>query len=920
MLSVKKVQAGRSAVDYYLNQTRTGMAEYYLQDRTELADNRPALTAPPTAWWGGSARALDLAGTVERAQFEPLYATGHRPDGTKLGRRFRLPEEAAAAKADDMAATETIVDDYARWLAQHEIRRRGNQPSVSAWDCTFSPVKSVSLLWASGNPAVQDAVWAGHLAAVDAGLGYLEEHAAYVRAGKGGVRILDTDGLLVARMNEWTSRTGDMQLHTHCLILNRARTTEDGAWRALDGRALLSARAGAGALYNRTVEAELTRRLGVNWRDRPDGLREIDGVDDQLIEAFSSRRRAITTHLQTMIDAYTERHGHEPSQAAISAMAQTATLTTRPSKHDITPDDAIELWEATARRQGEALRGLPERVTGHATALREAPVDRQIGAVIGRIIEAGKPTFTRHELLRSCLDIVTPGDRTPVELLVAAEELADTVATSPRLITVTLDDPSEPASLDRRANGESVHDEPARQRWALRRTLDQERYLLDVSNEPTGLTTTTRQIAASAAANGLSVDQHDAVEQLLTNDRRVSLLVGPAGAGKTRSLRAAAHAWTADGGEVIGLTVSQAAAEVLADEARMSAHNIAKWLRDTATGNAHIPAGALVVIDEASMIGTATLVELVDQARTAGARVLLVGDPAQLSAIDIGGAFTLLADRHGATQLHEVRRFVNGWEAAASLKLRERDVSCLAAYAWHGRLHEGPVDTIETAALQAWLHDSQQIKPDGTRQSAMMIVTTNEQAAVLSERARHALQTAGIVSTGPTVRLRTNSASAGDHIVTRRNDRTLRTSDDSWVTNGSRWIVQTVGPRGDIRARHADSHATVTLPADYAAAHVDLAYATTAHRAQGATVDIGHLIIDDNLTHPSLYVGLTRGRVSNHIWSTTETQHGETPATIEERLSKTITAETTAPVSVHDAINPERTPRPAPDRPARLTT
>jgi hypothetical protein len=131
----------------------------------------------------------------------------------------------------------------------------------------FSPPKSVSLLWAAGDQALQRQVWAAHLAAVDAGLGYLEEHAGYVRAGRNGVRVLDTSGLVVARMNEWTSRDGDMHLHTHCLVLNRAQTLEDGKWRALDGRALLSARTGAGALYNRVVEAELTRRLGVAWRD-----------------------------------------------------------------------------------------------------------------------------------------------------------------------------------------------------------------------------------------------------------------------------------------------------------------------------------------------------------------------------------------------------------------------------------------------------------------------------------------------------------------------------------------------------------------------------------------------------------------------------------------------------------------------------
>jgi hypothetical protein len=129
-----------------------------------------------------------------------------------------------------------------------------------------------------------------------------------------------------------TSRDGDMQLHTHCLVLNRGHTSEDGVWRALDGRALLTARTGAGAFYNRTLEAELTRRLGVAWRDRPDGLRELDGVDDDLIDAFSTRRRAITAELTLLVAAYEDRYGVPPPSAVVSAMAQSATLTTRRRK------------------------------------------------------------------------------------------------------------------------------------------------------------------------------------------------------------------------------------------------------------------------------------------------------------------------------------------------------------------------------------------------------------------------------------------------------------------------------------------------------------------------------------------------------------------------------------------------------------
>ncbi|MDP8975638.1 MAG: relaxase domain-containing protein [Actinomycetota bacterium] len=235
---MKKVLAGRGSVDYYLNQTRHGLADYYLPkppDEHTGDSQRRALSAPGSSWWGGGAEALELSGEVERREFVPLYAKGVMPGRGYLGRKFRLPEEAAAAKAEALRTAAEIEDPYERWTARHRIRRRGVQASVAAWDCTFSPVKSVSLLWACGDPAIQEEVWAAHLAAVDAGLRYLEEHAGYMRAGAGGVRVLDTTGLVVARMNEWTSRDGDMQIHTHCLVLNRARplsTASGGRWMA----------------------------------------------------------------------------------------------------------------------------------------------------------------------------------------------------------------------------------------------------------------------------------------------------------------------------------------------------------------------------------------------------------------------------------------------------------------------------------------------------------------------------------------------------------------------------------------------------------------------------------------------------------------------------------------------------------------
>jgi hypothetical protein len=343
---------------------------------------------------GGAAapHALGLSGEVARREFVPLYAKGARPDGGYLGRRFRLPEEADAAKKDALLAASEITDPYERWMARHEIRRAGGRASVAAWDCTFSPPKSVSLLWAAGDLEVQRQVWAAHVAAVDAGLRYLQEHAGYVRAGAQGVRVLDTTGLVVARMNEWTSRDGDMHLHTHCVILNRAQTVEDGKWRALDGRALLTARTGAGALYQRSLEAELTRRLGVAWRDRPDGLRELDGVDDELIVAFSSRRRAITSHVQQLAGAYRDKYGADPPPAVLNAMGQTAWATTRRHKQTPTRPNCWSGGRTPPASMADSWLRCPTRSSaGPARRRRRLAVGGEVDRLLARLAEGVVP-------------------------------------------------------------------------------------------------------------------------------------------------------------------------------------------------------------------------------------------------------------------------------------------------------------------------------------------------------------------------------------------------------------------------------------------------------------------------------------------------------------------------------------------------
>ncbi len=208
--------------------------------------------------------------------------------------------------ADDMAALYgSFIDPRTSPHAQP-----AGGPPVAAFDVTFSPSKSVSVLWATAtNPQVRATAVAAHESAVTAGLAYLEANAGHTRVGRNGVRRMDTSGFVIAQFRHRTARStrpgervGDPQLHSHCAILNRVRGV-DGRWRTLDGEAIYRHAHAAGALYAAVLERELSDRLGVSWA-APDSrvpMRELVSVPGEVIARFSSRREQVLDHFEQLL-------------------------------------------------------------------------------------------------------------------------------------------------------------------------------------------------------------------------------------------------------------------------------------------------------------------------------------------------------------------------------------------------------------------------------------------------------------------------------------------------------------------------------------------------------------------------------------------------------------------------------------------
>jgi len=368
------------------------------------------------------------------------------------------------------------------------------------------------------------------------------------------------------------------------------------------------------------------------------------------------------------------------------------------------------------------------------------------------------------------------------------------------------------------------------------------------------------------AANGIALDtgQASLVRQMCTSGARLQLAMAPAGAGKTTAMRALTLAWTEDGGQVIGLAPSAAAAAVLAEETGIRSDTLAKLTWSLDHGElpdwaAAVGPSTLVIIDEAGMADTLSLDTAVQFAIGRGASVRLVGDDQQLAAIGAGGVLRDIKQTYGALQLAELHRFTDPAEAAASLALREGKPEALKFYLDHGRVHVGDLAKITEDAFVAWISDR------SARLDAIMLAPTRELVAELNRRARDHRRDGA--PAGPEVRLGDgNRACVGDMIITRANDRRLRLSATDWVKNGDRWSITRVGKQGDLTVQHTRSHLAVRLPADYVQASTGLGYATTIHAAQGVSADTMHGLLTGQESRQQLYTMLTRGRHGNHLY------------------------------------------------------
>jgi conjugative relaxase-like TrwC/TraI family protein len=728
------------------------------------------------------------------------------------------------------------------------------------YDLTLRPPKSVSVLWALADDGRRAEIRQAHREAVDEVVRYYEDRAVFARAGGGDRRLLASDGIVAAAFDHRTSRAGDPLLHTHVVTANmtRVQVPEKGlVWRAIPGAGLFEHARAAGHLYQAHLRHLLASRLGLEFGPVVQGSAEVRGVPTELVRHFSRRRQEI--------EAAMAEAGTSSGRAA-----QVATLQTRQAKdYGVEPDALRQQWQAEAERFGVDAaaiatcfgRAMPDRDPGIET-------DGLFAALAGAHgLTERSATFSRTDAIQAIASAVNSA--APAESIGA---LADAFLASSFVQLVDragcLDLPPLPETIAASSARRSI----TQRLWTTPEIAALEAELLAAGSLTRGRAAAIRPEALDnvlTARPELSNEQATMVETACTTSAFMFPVAGRPGAGKTFATEAIVAAHVDSGVPIIGCAVSANAAAELENAAGfarstgMPATTVARLLLDL--DESGLAPGSVIVVDEASMLGTRALARLALHARRAEGAVMLVGDPDQHGAVDVGGVFVRLcsAAGPGLTRLVENNRQSDPGDRLAIDDYREGRVGdSLSRYDDAGRVVRSATTGESFDAMVADWYG--QRVAEG--RADPMIAGPNSTRRALNERARALLKANGDLE-GANLVVAGREFMVGDDVVARRNDRTLHGSRSGFVRNGSPGRVTQLHLDAREVTVEFEREGAIRLPQRYlASGHLDHGYSRTTYGVQGATHDVGRYHPTDMSGFEEGYVAITRARRETRVY------------------------------------------------------
>ena len=785
MLSIGKLTVEQSR--YYERQVAQGRDDYY-SGRGES----------PGRWTGAGTETLRLGGRVDDDGFMALM------EGRDPGTGARL-------------------------------KRVGGRSKVAAFDLTFSAPKSVSVLFAIGEPVLAGALADAHESAVDAALGYLEREACRVRRGRGGVRREVGEGFVAAAYRHRMSCAEDPQLHTHVVAANMARGT-DGRWTALDATPIYQHAKAAGYLYQAHLRAAVRERLPwVHWGPVRNGMAEIEQIAPAVLREFSTRRRQIEERERELVAA-----GVEVGDGGREAIAHATRVRKR---YGVDTAPWRDVVRARAAEHGLGARELAALVLGPARA-PEIPDPRRVS---GELAGAGgltekQNTFAKREAVMAWAAAHRQGAPAEAVERAAAEFLSrDDVHRAPEL------------SGPRFTTSDLLAHEQAIVQGAQARR-----------GEGTGrLDAALVDAVLASAAHAPSAEQARVICGLTSSGHGVETVEALAGTGKTFTAGLLAEAYTAGGFRVLGAAPTGRAVRELTEQAGIGqAWTLTRLVLDLDADDRGFGSGrAVLILDEAGMASTRETARVMAHAQVARVKVVAIGDSGQLSSVQAGGWLGSLTGRLGSHELREVMRQRDPRERQLLVQVRRGDpTDYTAEKTARGQLHIYANDAQhaiagEGAAIATW-RDRQAGRPWG---QAVLIVRDNQRRERLNALIRAELKRDGRL--GESIHIGGCEFAVGDRVVARRNDR------ERAVDNGMRGTVIAVDPTEKELVVRTDAGAQRRLDAPYVAEHLQHAYALTAHTVQGATVEwTGVVGRPEDFTRNWSYTALSRAREPTELF------------------------------------------------------
>jgi conjugative relaxase-like TrwC/TraI family protein len=758
---------------------------------------------------------------------------------------------------------------YERWVAgytetgQTKGRLRKDADGIRFFEVLVNGPKTWSLA-AALHPAVAAAYDAAQERAAREIIGWLAEHST-TRVGPRGRQVqVPVERLEAAVIRHYTSRAGDPHRHLHLQV--NARVFAADGWRGLHSRGLVDSIEAINGIGHAAVacDGEFRQVLAAHGYT-------VDAESGEVRElapyagAFSARAAQIGRNIDRYEAEWRAEHpGVEPDPRLRQTWDRRAWAQARPGK--VVPTDGHQLeqrWIAELVELGFTPPARPaqmpvlpvggldrdavveltlSRLGARRSGWNAADIRGQVEKILalaGIVTDPG----VRGELAE---DLTARTVRRCVRLL-DRDDLPEHVRsfTSPKVLAVECD---LVARLAARAEQPTARVRVGE--VVARRRLDPAQ----------------RQVVAALAGTG-----------------RLLVIEGAAGAGKTTALAAAADVLEMQHQRLIVVTPTLKAARVAAHEVDAEAFSAAwlvhqhgyrwdadgRWARRRVERHeldpgARLLPGDVLLVDEAGMLDQDTADALLTVADETGARVAFVGDRHQLPAVGRGGVLDLAArwaPPEAHLELEAVHRFTDPAYAQLSLLMRtgQDPGQVFDALLARGQII---VHATEVERLHALTHQDNGDHADRTGDGAatagrgLILADTREQVAALNAAIRDHRHATDRARTGPVVTTgRGEQIGVGDRVATRRNDRDLA------VANRDTWTVTSVHDDGALEVSGRNGHRT--LPADYVAEHVELAYATTIYGAQGETVQTAHLLIGEATGAAAAYVGMTRGRQHN---------------------------------------------------------